>query len=353
MLFKLYLLALAAALVTAGLFVFGGQSAGHPRDYGPLPVGRGLSLPPHTEVAECATLVVADLRAGRRRHPVHLAACSARSISGSPRRTGRLRQRPSRASCSRSSPSRLSSSPRPAARGSLRAVAGRQRAAGLDRACRRSRSSPLSSRSWSLIGGVIPHPREHALGATAAALLGYVALHAGDRAALPGQQSAARRRRLRLAAAADRPAPDAALARLHAVTGAIALALVLALPALVGMLEARPMSAASGPTPPALVARASASAFGAARSRCSMPCMPSVAPSRGHPVHCAWPWYWCCSPALGASPGSGAPSPRRGPTPPWGRPARSCMPWVSGPWPPPSSATAVTLGPPLLLSTCM
>jgi cytochrome c oxidase subunit I+III len=30
-----------------------------------------------------------------------------------------------------------------------------------------------------LIGNVIPHPSEHALGATTAALLGYVALHAG------------------------------------------------------------------------------------------------------------------------------------------------------------------------------
>ena len=30
-----------------------------------------------------------------------------------------------------------------------------------------------------LIGNVIPHPREHALGATAAALFGYVVLHAG------------------------------------------------------------------------------------------------------------------------------------------------------------------------------
>ena len=38
-------------LVTAGLFVVSGQGAGHARDYGPLPVGRGLSLPPHTEVA--------------------------------------------------------------------------------------------------------------------------------------------------------------------------------------------------------------------------------------------------------------------------------------------------------------
>jgi cytochrome c oxidase subunit I+III len=30
-----------------------------------------------------------------------------------------------------------------------------------------------------LIGGLVPHPREHALGATASVLLGYVAVHAG------------------------------------------------------------------------------------------------------------------------------------------------------------------------------
>ena len=34
-----------------GLFVFGGQRAGLARDYGPLPVGHGVSVPPHTEVA--------------------------------------------------------------------------------------------------------------------------------------------------------------------------------------------------------------------------------------------------------------------------------------------------------------
>ena len=51
MLFKFYWLALVMALVTAGLFVLWGQNAGHARDYGPLPVGRGLSLPPHTEAA--------------------------------------------------------------------------------------------------------------------------------------------------------------------------------------------------------------------------------------------------------------------------------------------------------------
>ena len=51
MLLQFYLLALAAALVTAGLFVLAGQGAGLARDYGPMPVGRGVSVPPHTEVA--------------------------------------------------------------------------------------------------------------------------------------------------------------------------------------------------------------------------------------------------------------------------------------------------------------
>ena len=44
MLFKFYLLSLVFVLVTAGLFVFAGQSAGLARDYGPLPVGRGVSV---------------------------------------------------------------------------------------------------------------------------------------------------------------------------------------------------------------------------------------------------------------------------------------------------------------------
>src|SRR5262249_41986788 len=52
MLAGFYALSLAAALLTACLFVLAGQSAGLERDYGPLPVGHGLSLPPHTEVAD-------------------------------------------------------------------------------------------------------------------------------------------------------------------------------------------------------------------------------------------------------------------------------------------------------------
>jgi cytochrome c oxidase subunit I+III len=47
MLFQFYLLALAAVLVTCGLFVVAGQDAGLARDYGPLPIGHGVSVPPH------------------------------------------------------------------------------------------------------------------------------------------------------------------------------------------------------------------------------------------------------------------------------------------------------------------
>ncbi len=49
MLFKIYPLALAAAAVTAGLFVWSARDAGQRQDHGALPVGHGLDLPPHTE----------------------------------------------------------------------------------------------------------------------------------------------------------------------------------------------------------------------------------------------------------------------------------------------------------------
>jgi len=91
-----------------------------------------------------------------------------------------------------------------------------------------------------LIGTVSPHPREHALGATAAALLGYFALHAGigllfllsNYMRFAGGFVSARR------------IVDLRLTRLWldytTVTGVLAIGLVLALPSLVGMLGARP-----------------------------------------------------------------------------------------------------------------
>jgi cytochrome c oxidase subunit I+III len=91
-----------------------------------------------------------------------------------------------------------------------------------------------------LIGGIIPHPREHALGATAAALLSYVALHAGIGLLFLLSNV------LRLTAGfvSPRRRLDLRLTRLWLdytlMTGAIALGLVLALPTLVAMLWARP-----------------------------------------------------------------------------------------------------------------
>ncbi|GGC11427.1 cytochrome ubiquinol oxidase subunit I [Marivita lacus] len=51
MLFKNYALAVFASIVVACLFVWGARSAGQPRDHGPLPIGLGLSVPPHPEAA--------------------------------------------------------------------------------------------------------------------------------------------------------------------------------------------------------------------------------------------------------------------------------------------------------------
>jgi cytochrome c oxidase subunit I+III len=44
MLFPFYLLTLTVGLLVAGLLVFAGQNAGLVRDYGPLPVGHGVSV---------------------------------------------------------------------------------------------------------------------------------------------------------------------------------------------------------------------------------------------------------------------------------------------------------------------
>ena len=91
-----------------------------------------------------------------------------------------------------------------------------------------------------LIGGVAPPPRQHALGATAAALIFYVALHAGIGLLFLVSNL------LRLGAGRVSPlrSLDLRLTRLWldytAMTAVIALGLVLALPLLVAMLGARP-----------------------------------------------------------------------------------------------------------------
>jgi cytochrome c oxidase subunit I+III len=230
MLFQFYWLALAMALVVAGLFVLAGQSAGLARDYGPLPVGHGLSLPPHTEVADpppwwaliFALLADATLFTSLLFGTLYLWI----SAPNWPPAVA----------------------PDPDLRLALAALAALVAAAGCGRGSLRAGGRGGAPRGWMalaalallgaiaavvvLIGGVLPDPRAHALGATAAALLGYVALHAFIGLLFLLSNS------LRLGAGfiAPRRLNDLRLTRLWldytAFTGAVALGLVLALPAL-------------------------------------------------------------------------------------------------------------------------
>ena len=236
-LFKTYWLSAAAAGVVAALFVFGAQGAGLQRDIGPLPIGRGLSVPPHTEVTSAlpwwalvfalvadATLftslifgtlylwIAAPAWPSAMPQPNVMLACGAIAALGVAAIAGRLSLR---ALAAGAAPQRWMALAALALVGCIAAVV-------------------------ALIGGLVPQPREHALGATASALLGFVVAHAGigllfllsNVLRIAGGWVSARR------------ATDLRLTGLWldycAVTGAIGIGLVLALPALVAMLGTRP-----------------------------------------------------------------------------------------------------------------
>jgi len=203
MLFQFYALTLAAALLTAGLFVLAGQSAGLARDYGPLPVGHGVSVPPHTEVAGAPPwwalifTLVADgtLFASPCVRDVLSLDRRAELAGGGPhpRRTSSSPWRPSWSLLSPTgSGTQIDAGARPSAD---------QRAAGSALAMLALLAAIAACVASSAAS---PHrTREHALGATADALLFYVAVHAGNRHSFPRQQSPAARRRPGLAAALD------------------------------------------------------------------------------------------------------------------------------------------------------
>jgi cytochrome c oxidase subunit I+III len=238
MLFKLYLLALVAALVTAGLFVLAGHRAGLARDYGPLPIGHGQSVPPHTEVEGSPPwwalnfTLVADgtLFTSLLFGTFYLWISAPNWPPAATPETSILLALASSAALIVAAV---------AARGSLRAIARGGRPQGW-----------IGLAALALLGsivvvvllitGITPDPREHALGATAAALLGYVALHASVGLLFLLSNF------IRVTTGFIAPArlTDLRLTRLWldytAVTGCIAIVLVLALPALVGMLESRP-----------------------------------------------------------------------------------------------------------------
>jgi len=91
-----------------------------------------------------------------------------------------------------------------------------------------------------MVGNVVPHPHEHALGATSAALLGYLALHAGIGLLFLLSNVT----RISAGFLSPRRLIDLRLTRLWieytTVTGALAIGLVSALPALVGVSGMRP-----------------------------------------------------------------------------------------------------------------
>ena len=237
MLFKFYLLSVGLVLVIAGLFVFGAQRAGLARDYGPLPIGHDVSVPPHTEVAStpawlaliCALVADGTLFTSLLFGTFYLWIAAPNwpaAVSPEPSRILAIVAVAALAFAA------------VAARGSLHAIAGGSRTRGW---IGLSMLAVLASIAAvvGLIGGIAPNPHEHALGATAAALLGFVAVHAGIGLLFLISNFL----RLGTGFIAPRRLTDLRLTRLWldytAVTGAIALGLVLALPALVGMLAAR------------------------------------------------------------------------------------------------------------------
>mgnify|MGYP001553000092 FL=1 len=236
-LFKFYLLAILVTVVIAGLFIYGGQSAGHTRDYGPLPIGRGISVPPHTEVAGtppwmamvCTLVADGTLFASLVFGTFYLWLAA-----------------PNWPSAVAFNPNRILA---------LGVLAGLVVAAMAARRALRALVAGGKPQGWialamlslvlaiaavvGLIGGVIPHPREHALGATAAALLSYIAVHAGIGLLFLTSNLL----RIRAGMVSALRHTDLRLTRLWlaftAVTGAIALALVLALPSLVSIMGAQ------------------------------------------------------------------------------------------------------------------
>jgi len=238
MLFHLYALTIAAVLLTAGLFVRASQNAGLTRDHGPLPVGLGVSVPVHTEVAESPPwlALIMTLVADATSFTSLLFGTFYLWISAPnwPPEQGFA----------------------PSVGSAVAVVAALIAAAIAAHASLRALSAGASPRAWLalafmalvaaaamdvwLISGIVPRPSEHALGATAAALLGYVVLHAGVGILFLISNAM----RLRAGRLSPRRLLDLRLTRLWvdytAVTGAIALGLVLALPSLVVILTRRP-----------------------------------------------------------------------------------------------------------------
>jgi cytochrome c oxidase subunit I+III len=238
MLFHLYVLAVATALVTVGLLVWAGQSAGLSRDYGSLPVGLGISVPVHTEVAESPPwlALIMTLVADATSFACLLFGAFYLWISA-PNWPPAQGFAPS-VELAVAVVAALIAAAVAAHRALHTLSAGGSPRAGLTVAFL-ALLVAIAMDVW-LISRVVPRPTEHALGATVAALLGYVALHVGVGILFLISNAM----RLRAGLISSRRHLDLRLTRLWvdytAVTGIIAVGLVLALPSLVAILTVRP-----------------------------------------------------------------------------------------------------------------
>jgi cytochrome c oxidase subunit I+III len=238
MLFHFYFFALIAALMTAGLFVLAGQSAGLARDYGTLPIGRGFSVPPHTEATGAPPwlALIWTLVADGTLFTCLFFGTLYLWISAPHWPPASIAEPDFRLALVAVAALALAAA---AARGALRALATNGAARGRIILGTLALVAVIAAAA-ALIAGLRPPPRAHALGASTAALLFYVALHAGIGILFLFSNL------LRLGAGfvSPRRRMDLRLTRLWLdytlATGAMALGLTLALPVLAAMLAARP-----------------------------------------------------------------------------------------------------------------
>jgi cytochrome c oxidase subunit I+III len=203
-----------------------------------MPVGRGVSVPPHTEVAEAPPwlALICTLVADGTLFTSLLFGTFYLWIAA-PNWPAAVAPNPSRLLALAAAFALVVAAV--AARRSLRILAGGSQSSGWMTLAILALLTAIVT-VVTMINGVTPLPREHALGATAAALLTYIAVHAGIGVLFLVSNLL----RLRGGFMSARRLLDLRLTRLWVdytlATGVIALILVLALPALVSILAMRP-----------------------------------------------------------------------------------------------------------------
>ena len=222
---------------SAFLFVLAAQRTGHPRDLGLLPIGRGASVPPHTEVDNsppwiallCTLVVDGTLFTSLLFGTLYVWI----GLQGTPP----VMSRPDVMLVLAVFAALVLAVV--AARKSLGTLAGGAMPLAWIGLAMAALIAAIAA-AVGLISDISPSPTDHALGATSSALMGFVIFHAfvgllfllSNLLRIRGGYVSARRRL------------DLRLTRLWvdytAATGVIALALMVALPSLVGLLKIQP-----------------------------------------------------------------------------------------------------------------